>query len=123
MSEELRNEQQFLLASLRDLEREREAGDIDDNDYATLREGYIARTAAITRELDGTGEPEPTAPSRWKRRVLVVVAVASFTATIVQEMRPQALQVFLPGRHGQWSVVVFNGTAYVLLVSPATLFC
>lgn len=78
MSEELRDEQQFLLASLRDLERERAAGDIDDDDYATLREGYIARTAAITRELDGTADPIDAPPSRWKRRVLVALAVVAF---------------------------------------------
>lgn len=78
MSEELRDEQQFLLDSLRDLERERAAGDIDDNDYTTLRDGYIARTAAITRELEGSAEPEPAPPSRWKRRVIVALAVLAF---------------------------------------------
>ena len=62
MSDELRDEQQFLLDSLRDLERERAAGDIDEHDYTTLRDGYIARAAAITRELDGSAEPEPAAP-------------------------------------------------------------
>ena len=78
MSEELRDEQQFLLDSLRDLERERAAGDIDDHDYATLRDGYIARAAAITRELDGTAAPENMQPSRWKRRALVALAVVAF---------------------------------------------
>ncbi len=78
MSDELRDEQQFLLDSLRDLERERAAGDIDENDYTTLRDGYIARAAAITRELDGSAEPEPVAPSRWKRRALVALAVVAF---------------------------------------------
>ena len=34
MSEELRLEQQFLLRSLRDLDNELAAGDIDDTDYA-----------------------------------------------------------------------------------------
>lgn len=51
MSDDLRHEQQFLLRSLRDLDNERAAGDIDDADYAALRDGYISRTAAITREL------------------------------------------------------------------------
>lgn len=51
----LREEQRFLLESLRDLEREREAGDVSADDYATLREGYVARAAAITRRLDALG--------------------------------------------------------------------
>ncbi|MSZ97169.1 MAG: hypothetical protein F2579_06940, partial [Actinobacteria bacterium] len=49
MSDELRAEQEFLLNSLRDLEREKAAGDIDNADYATLRDGYIARAATVTR--------------------------------------------------------------------------
>jgi len=36
----LEEERSFLLSSLRDLEREREAGDIDDLDYAALHNGY-----------------------------------------------------------------------------------
>lgn len=78
MTDELRDEQQFLLNSLRDLEREREAGDIDADDYATLRDGYIARAAAITRELQGNGEEQEATPSRWKRRLLVSLAVVLF---------------------------------------------
>lgn len=78
MSDELRDEQQFLLDSLRDLERERSAGDIEEDDYATLRDGYIARAAAITRELEGTGTPEEATPSRWKRRVLAALVVVVF---------------------------------------------
>lgn len=78
MSDELRDEQQFLLNSLRDLERERTAGDIDEDDYATLRDGYIARAAAITRELQGIAEPEPAEQSRWKRRLVIALAVVAF---------------------------------------------
>ena len=77
MSDELRHEQQFLLRSLRDLDNERAAGDIDDADYAALRDGYIARTAAITRELGGA-EVATSAVSRgWVRRMLVVVCVVA----------------------------------------------
>lgn len=75
MSEELRHQQQFLLNSLRDLERERAAGDIDDQDYNTLRDGYIARTAAITRALEASVElaGEPTTP--WRKRIVVACVV------------------------------------------------
>lgn len=75
MSDELRDEQQFLLSSLRDLERERDAGDIDDADYAALRDGYIARTAAITRELEGDASVSDDSPRRWPRRIAISLAV------------------------------------------------
>ncbi len=75
MSDDLRLEQQFLLRSLRDLDNERAAGDIDDADYAALRDGYIARTAAITRELEGIEVATPAVHRGWMRRMLVVVCV------------------------------------------------
>ena len=80
MSDDLRHEQQFLLRSLRDLDNEREAGDIDDADYAALRDGYIARTAAITRELKGIEAATPVVQRRWLRRILVVVCVIAVAA-------------------------------------------
>jgi hypothetical protein len=80
MSDDLRHEQQFLLRSLRDLDSERAAGDIDDADYAALRDGYIARTAAITRELEGVESVTPAVQRGWVRRVLVVVCVIAVAA-------------------------------------------
>lgn len=78
MSDELREEQRFLLASLRDLDREREAGDIDEVDYASLRDGYVSRVATITRALE---ETEPVVPPErrhgWRRRLLVGVSVVA----------------------------------------------
>ena len=81
MSDSLREEQKFLLGSLRDLERERAAGDIDEADYASLRDGYIARAAAITRELEGDA-PATTEPAvrSWRRRIVAVVAVIAVGA-------------------------------------------
>ena len=77
MSEELREEQRFLLESLRDLERELAAGDIDEADYRALRDGYVARAAAITRELgsEPTAADAPDTGRRWPRRLLAVAAV------------------------------------------------
>jgi tetratricopeptide (TPR) repeat protein len=80
MSDDLRHEQQFLLRSLRDLDNERAAGDIDDADYAALRDGYIARTAAITRELKGIESVMPAVQRGWVRRVLVIVCVIAIAA-------------------------------------------
>lgn len=64
MSEQLQEERDFLLASLRDLEREREAGEIGDDDYRTLHEDYTARAAAVLRAL----KAEPASPGATRRR-------------------------------------------------------
>src|SRR5207248_1190234 len=93
------------LRSLRDLEAERAAGDLDDADYATLRDSYVARAAAALRGLDGaapameaTGaglggsEAEnPLAPpleraarggigGPWRKRVLIAAGAAVVAA-------------------------------------------
>ncbi len=49
----LEEERRFLLRSLADLEREREAGDVDDVDYRELRDGYTVRAAATLRAATG----------------------------------------------------------------------
>ena len=80
MSDELRAEQEFLLNSLRDLEREKAAGDIDNADYATLRDGYIARAATVTRELEGTAEAVELQPRPWAKRIVVSILVLLIAA-------------------------------------------
>jgi tetratricopeptide (TPR) repeat protein len=84
--EALEDERDFLLASLEDLEREHEAGDVDDHDYTELRDDYTARAARVIRTIDAheVHEPDPTAATRgWsaKRRALVVgVGIVAFVA-------------------------------------------
>ena len=53
----LEEERRFLLDSLRDLEREHDAGDLDEDDYTTLRDDYTARAASVLRALEGGEEP------------------------------------------------------------------
>lgn len=60
---ELEEERQFLLESLRDLEREHEAGEIDEDDYASIRDDYTARAAEVLRALERYGEDRPAAAS------------------------------------------------------------
>jgi tetratricopeptide (TPR) repeat protein len=68
-------EREFLLQSLRDLEHEREAGDIDEADYLALKEDYTARAAAALRdEAPVEAAPGRPRPRRW-RAVLVTVCV------------------------------------------------
>jgi tetratricopeptide (TPR) repeat protein len=49
---DLEEQRRFLLQSLRDLESEHEAGDIDEVDYRTLKDDYTARTAAVLHAID-----------------------------------------------------------------------
>ena len=49
---DLKEQRRFLVQSLKDLEREREAGDIDEVDYRTLKDDYTARTAAVLHAID-----------------------------------------------------------------------
>ncbi len=72
----LEDERRFLLTSLADLEREHEAGDLDDGDYQTLKDGYTQRAAAVLRAIDEGRRAQPPRPPRnWPRTLLVVGAV------------------------------------------------
>jgi len=75
----LEEERDFLLRSLEDLEREHDAGDVDDTDYAELKDDYTARAAAVLRAIDDRRElAAATAPGRsWGRTagILAVVGV------------------------------------------------
>ena len=62
---ELEEERAFLLRSLDDLDRERDAGDLDEHDYVELRDGYTARAAAVLRELEA--RPGGAAGPRLRR--------------------------------------------------------
>jgi hypothetical protein len=78
---ELEDERRFLLRSLRDLEAEHDAGDVDDADYATLRDGYTKRAAAVLHSIE-EGQAALTAPPprNWVRRVVVVGVVLAVAA-------------------------------------------
>ena len=59
----LEGERAFLLGSLRDLEAEHAAGDVDEHDYVTLRDGYTKRAADVLRQIDvGTAALAPREP-------------------------------------------------------------
>jgi tetratricopeptide (TPR) repeat protein len=47
----LEEERDFLLASLTDLEREHDAGDVDDVDYESLKDAYTSRAAVVLRSI------------------------------------------------------------------------
>lgn len=86
----LEAERDFLLRSLADLDRERAAGELTDDDYRELHDDYTTRAAAVLREIEarGAGGPEAAPATRadsprgaaWSRRRRLVVAagVAAF---------------------------------------------
>jgi tetratricopeptide (TPR) repeat protein len=74
------SDQEFLLRSIRDLDAERAAGDLDDADYRTLRDDYTARAAAALRG-DDTAAAAPRRPVRWP--VFVGIAVVAVVAGLV----------------------------------------
>lgn len=66
----LEEERRFLLRSLNDLEREFEAGDVDDVDYRALKDGYTVRAASTLRAIDeGRSALPPRPPVNWPRRI------------------------------------------------------
>lgn len=78
----LEEERRFLLESLRDLEREYAAGDIDDQDYRVLKNGYVHRAAQIIKVLDaGIDAREARPRASMKRRVGSVVFVVLIAGT------------------------------------------
>lgn len=80
----LEEERDFLLASLRDLEREREAGELSDEDYQALRDDYTARAAVAIRALErrepGKGDAARRSrpqPVRSRRSLGITIAVVA----------------------------------------------
>lgn len=80
---ESEEERRFLLRSLDDLEREHDAGDVDDADYATLRDGYTVRAAAVLREIaSGKSRLASKKPRRWGRLIMTSAAVLALAIGI-----------------------------------------
>ncbi len=85
----LEEERDFLLASLRDLDREREAGELSDEDYQALRDDYTARAAVVIRALQRReppkGDPARRSrpqPVRSRRSLGVTIAVVAAIAAL-----------------------------------------
>ncbi len=73
----LEEERDFLLGSLRDLEAELGAGDIDQADYEQLKDDYTRRAASVLRAIDG--QQQAMAPKKgidWKRAAVWLVSLA-----------------------------------------------
>ena len=80
---DLEEQRSFLLQSLKDLDREHEAGDIDEGDYRTLKDDYTARAAGVLHAIDerkaGLAQQQGGARRRrsTKWTALIVAAVVA----------------------------------------------
>jgi hypothetical protein len=76
----LEEQRDFLLRSLEDLEREHDAGDVDDHDYASLKDDYTARAARSIRAIEAHhARVAAVRPRRsWPRTMAVLAGVVAF---------------------------------------------
>lgn len=76
----LEEQRDFLLRSLEDLEREHDAGDVDDHDYASLKDDYTARAARSIRAIEAHhARVAADRPRRsWPRTMAVLAGVVAF---------------------------------------------
>lgn len=84
----LEEQRKFLQRSLSDLEREHEAGDLDDEDYATLKHDYETRLGAVSHAVaEGRAEiasnRRPSSPARTALIATGVVVFALVCGVIV----------------------------------------
>ena len=97
--ESLVDQRKFLLQSLRDLDDEFKAGDLDLDDYNSLRSVYVARTAQVIKQIES---PEPTSSTgetiesagRFRQTIitlLVVLIVAIGAGWLVASQSGQRL--------------------------------
>ena len=103
----LANERDFLLRSLSDLDDERDAGNIDAEQYAILHADYTARCAVVLRAIAGTGSgagakrssqlKSQDETSARRRRFVVWVGVVAF-AVVTAVSLSFAMGARLPGQ-------------------------
>ena len=94
----LEEERRFLLRSLADLEREHDAGDVDEDDYRELRDGYTVRAAATLRAIEsGRAALAPKPPVDWRRRIGGAVLVVALIGVVWWALSASSAQR-LPGQ-------------------------
>jgi hypothetical protein len=79
----LEEERSFLLRSLADLEREHDAGDVDDDDYHTLKDDYTVRAAAAMRAVEQGKANLPARRSMTWQRFVAGAALCLAASVII----------------------------------------
>ncbi len=94
----LEEERRFLLRSLSDLDREHEAGDVDDVDYRELKDGYTVRAAATLRSIEeGRAALPERPPANWPRRIGTAAVMVLLIAAVWWALSSSSAQR-LPGQ-------------------------
>jgi tetratricopeptide (TPR) repeat protein len=86
----LEEQRDFLLRSLRDLDAEHDAGDLDDDDHAALKDDYTARAAAVLRAIESRQAAFAARPRQGRGRAAVSVAVVVVAAVLAGVVLAQA---------------------------------
>lgn len=92
----LEEQRDHLLASLRDLERERATGDLDEHDYEALKDDYTARAATVIRAIEDGRARFAARPRRSPGRL-----VAGVVGVIVLAVLMGAAVAQSSGRRGE----------------------
>ena len=83
--ESLVDQRKFLLQSLRDLDDEFKAGDLDLDDYNSLRSDYVARTAQVIKQIESSESTSSTSETIKSasgfRQSIIALAVVLIVAT------------------------------------------
>ena len=79
----LEEERDHLLRSLEDLEREHDAGDMDDLDYRTLKDDYTVRAAEVLRSIEERRAVLRTARPAGNRTRTILVAAGVLAFAVV----------------------------------------
>ncbi|MEO6989083.1 MAG: hypothetical protein ABI239_10610 [Aquihabitans sp.] len=76
----LEEQRDFLLRSIQDLDREHDAGDLDDADFEALRDDYTTRAAETLRAIDQQRSlfEDAKRTRSWGQRLLIFGGVALF---------------------------------------------
>jgi tetratricopeptide (TPR) repeat protein len=99
----LEEERAFLLKSLDDLERERDAGDLDEHDYETLKDDYTRRAATVLRAIDA-GKAKFALPRRNMGRTALIVGAVAAAAIVAGLVMARAAGLRLPGESASGTI-------------------
>jgi tetratricopeptide (TPR) repeat protein len=111
---DLEEQRRFLLQSLHDLDREHEAGDLDEDDYRTLKEDYTARAAAVLHALEksttGLTAQRRARPRRSAKVTALVVGAVAVVAILAGVLVATSSGQRVPGQPTSGSVGASGAT-------------
>lgn len=108
----LEEQRDFLLKSLADLDREHDAGDLDDHDFTQLRDDYTARAAEVLRAIgDHRGALAATRRPRSRGRMLAIIGGVAVFAVLVGVAVAASVGARKPGGTSSGGITVAETTS------------